>query len=314
VNEAQQIAAELETHRRFLLGLSYRLTGSAADAEDIVQETFRRAIERPPPDRGRPLAPWLVRVATNLGRDLLRHRKRRGYVGPWLPSPIETELWSVEAELGEGRTTEGRYDLLESVSFAFLLALEALTPRQRAVLLLREVFDYSVAEAAAALGMSEANVKTTHHRAREAMRTYDAERCAPTLEHRERTQATLLEFMQHLAAQDVPAIESMLAASVVALSDGGGKYLAARVPVHGPRKVAKLFAKLTLLSLKKEAQVEFRVLNGLPAIVVRLPEHRRGPREAPMSVTLIEVDAGGRIRALHSVLDDAKLAGLSAPS
>src|SRR6185436_15707102 len=162
---------------RFLWGLCYRLTGSAADADDLVQETFVRALERPPRDQTEPLRPWLVRVAMNLGRDLLRRRKRRSYVGPWLPSPIETadeEAPPAHEPTIDGRlTTEGRYDLLESVSFAFLLALEALTPQQRAVLLLMDVFDYSVREAARALTMSEPNVKTTHHRARRVMARYD---------------------------------------------------------------------------------------------------------------------------------------------
>ena len=159
-------------HQRFLWGLCYRLTGSAADADDLVQETFVRTIERPPARMKDPLRPWLVRVAMNLGRDLLRRRRRAPYKGPWLPSPIETNgqdlfpreevalpLGEIALPLGEvappshevvfeGGSTEGRYELLESVSFAFLLALEVLTPQQRAVLLLRDVFDYSVRETA----------------------------------------------------------------------------------------------------------------------------------------------------------------------
>src|SRR5262249_47728960 len=156
------------------------LTGSAADAEDLVQSTFERALLRPPKDLDRELRPWLVRVAMNLGRDLLRKRKRRPYKGPWLPSPLETGSEasppSFELELPTGESPEARYDWLESVSFAFLLALEALTPTQRAVLILRDVFDYSVAETAAALGLSAANVKTSHHRARRAMAAYEAAR------------------------------------------------------------------------------------------------------------------------------------------
>src|SRR5262249_1820627 len=123
---AAPIERTFAEHERFLWGLAYRLTGTAADADDVVQETFRRAIEHPPKDLDRPLLPWLGRVATNVGRDVLRRRKRTAYAGPWLPSPLPTEdpLPSVEAALEDGRTTEGRYDLLESVSFAFLLALE----------------------------------------------------------------------------------------------------------------------------------------------------------------------------------------------
>ena len=143
--------------RRFLFGLCYRMTGSAADADDLVQETFARALARPPARTDEPWRPWLVRVALNLARDELRRRKRRAYKGPWLPEPVD------DAELvepsHEPASTTGRYELLESVSFAFLLALEALTPAQRAVLLLRDVFEYTGAETAEALGLSEANVR-----------------------------------------------------------------------------------------------------------------------------------------------------------
>src|SRR5262245_47392862 len=129
-------------HRRFLWGLCYRMTGNAADADDLVQETFVRAWKNPPERTEEPWRPWLARVAMNLSRDLLRRRKRQHYEGPWLPSPIETgdeaATLSDDALSGELVDEKGdpaaRYDMLESVSFAFLLALEALTPAQRAVL------------------------------------------------------------------------------------------------------------------------------------------------------------------------------------
>ena len=85
-----RIDALYEEHRRFLWGLCYRMTGSAADAEDVVHDTFVRAIEHPPGRTNEPLRPWLAKVALNLARDLLRRRRRRDYIGPWLPSPIET--------------------------------------------------------------------------------------------------------------------------------------------------------------------------------------------------------------------------------
>ena len=149
------LAGAFAAERTFLWGLCYRMTGCAADAEDIVQETFTRALERPPARTSDPWRPWLVRVAMNLARDQLRRRRRQRYIGPWLPSPIETgdevAVPAVEPALAGGDTTAGRYDVLESVSFAFLIALEALTPQQRAVLLLRCVFDYDVRETAFAL-------------------------------------------------------------------------------------------------------------------------------------------------------------------
>src|SRR5215468_10628771 len=174
-----------DEHRRFLWGLCYRMTGSAADADDVVQDTFVRAMQHPPQRADLPLRPWLTKVALNLSRDVLRRRKRRDYVGPWLPSPIETDQEaggppSHEPVVDGLHTLEGRYDLLESVSFAFLIALERLTPTARAVLLLRDVFDYSVKETAGALDRSEANVKTTHHRARQTMAAYNGVRLPPS--------------------------------------------------------------------------------------------------------------------------------------
>src|SRR5207247_2771327 len=102
-------------HRRFLWGLCYRMLGSAADAEDVVQDTFVRAMERPPRDLAQPVRPWLVKVALNLSRDALRRRRRREYVGPWLPSPIDTHDDSAppahEPVIDGTQTLEGRYDL-----------------------------------------------------------------------------------------------------------------------------------------------------------------------------------------------------------
>src|SRR5262249_29549965 len=140
--------------------------------------------------------------------------------------------------------TEARYDLLESVSLVFLLALEALTPRQRAVLLLRDVLDYSVEETAAALGLSEPNVKTTHHRARRALAPYEEARCRPTGEIGERAGDVLKRFVSALTSGDAAAVESLLAADVRALSDGGGEFQAALNPVIGRDRVVRLFLGL----------------------------------------------------------------------
>src|SRR6185369_1793492 len=120
-----------ETNRGFLWGLCYRMTGNSADADDIVQETFVRTLKSPPPRTDEPLRPWLVRVAINLSRDYLRRRKKQDYVGTWLPSPIPTEeepLGSYEPEANPDESPAARYDMIESVTFAYLLALEALTP------------------------------------------------------------------------------------------------------------------------------------------------------------------------------------------
>ena len=224
---ARVFAAE----RRLLFGLCYRMTGSAADADDIVQETFARALAQPAARGERPWRPWLVRVALNLARDELRRRRRRAYKGPWLPEPVDDADLVEPAH--EPAATTGRYELLESVSFAFLLALEALTPAQRAVLLLRDVFEYTSLEAAEALDLSEANARVLLHRARRAMAAYDKARFVPDRAARERSLELLGRFMAAFARQDVAGMEAMLADDVVTLNDTNGRYPAAGVAVTG---------------------------------------------------------------------------------
>jgi RNA polymerase sigma-70 factor, ECF subfamily len=267
-----------------------------------VQETFARALERPPADTSLPWRPWLTRVAVNLGRDLLRRRRRTAYVGPWLPEPIET---AEPLDLQE--PPDARYDLLESMSYAFLVALEALSPPQRAVLLLRDVFDYSVAETAASLAFSEANVKTTHHRARKAMAAYDRDR-PPGGKGAGETRRALEAFALAVAQGDVAAVEALLAEPVRALSDGGGEYLAARVPLFGRQRVASTYVKLGRLG-GSPSRWAIRSINGLPTLIL---EHDRPPAgQAPRVLLGISLDASGRIAGVYSVLASAKLAAIN---
>jgi len=294
-------------HERFIWGLCYRMTGNAADADDLAQETFVRAWERPPARTDEPWRPWLVSVAMNLSRDLLRRRKRRRYEGPWLPSPIETgdEFTPPSYEpVDEDGNPAARYDMLESVSFAFLLALEALTPAQRAVLLLRDVFDYSVKEAADALGMSEPNVKTTHHRARRAMRDYDRERLPPTRSLQEQTRRAMERFLNCLFSRDVAGVEALLAEDARHMGDGGGEFIAARSPVIGRRKVALFNLRLAELT-PDDARITWRTFNGLPAIVMELTQPPE--KYAPRIVTTCELDADGNIKRIFNVLATRKL-------
>jgi RNA polymerase sigma factor (sigma-70 family) len=304
---AADIGDVFQTHERALWGLCYRLTGSAADADDLVQETFVRAMERPPARTDEPWRPWLVRVATNLGLDLLRRRRRRGYVGRWLPSPVETGEDAAPApeEPAGGRClVEGRYEMLESVSFAFLLALEALTPRQRAVLLLRDVFDYSARETAAVLGVSEANVRIILHRARRAMEAYDRERCVPTGAVQATTRRVLEAFLTCLVNQDVAGIEALLTTDARTITDGGAEFTALRVPIVGREKVATFHLR-TARRRAPGARVDLRMINGLPAIVAELPVAR--PGQAPRVVLRCDVGGDGRIRELHLILASRKL-------
>lgn len=300
------------SHRRFLWGLCYRMTGSAADADDLVQDTFVRAAERPPARLDEPWRPWLVRVAINLCRDQLRRRKRAGYTGVWLPAPIETAedeaLPAYEAVIAGNQTTEGRYDLLESVSYAFLLALEALSPAQRAVLLLRDVFDYTVRETAEALDMSEPNVKTTHHRARRAMEKYEASRRLPTSESRQRHKRALEQFLTSLATQDLPAIEALLSEDVVSYSDGGGVYLAALNPVYGRDKVMRFYTKLAARPFLTIGSVGIHSLNGEPALVIEFAHDV--PRVAKRFILSCELGDDDRIKTVYAVLAPQKLHGV----
>lgn len=305
---ASPVAAAFREHQRGLWGLAYRMTGSAADADDVVQETFARAVEHPPRRLDEPLRPWLVRIAVNVARDALRRRKRRAYVGPWLPSPVETgddpDTYAESAAPEPG--ADVRYDLRESASFAFLLALEALTPQQRAVLLLRDVLDYSVRETADALALSEGNVKTTHHRARHAMDVYDASRQprAPALTAT--TRAALERFVGALMTGDAAAAEACLAGDVRLTSDGGEFHAALR-PVLGPDRVTRFF-----LGLQKKVppvgRFVVRELNGLPALVAEYDGQTRG--WGPRFVLRCDVNTVGTIREVHIVVASAKLSAV----
>jgi RNA polymerase sigma-70 factor (ECF subfamily) len=289
------------------------MTGTAADADDLVQETYVRTLERPPARLDMPLRPWLASVAVHLSVDHLRRRKRTPYGGVWLPSPIETgegAMPSAEPHLPDGSSAEGRYDLLESVSMAFLLALEALTPRQRAVLLLRDVFDYSGREAADCLGISEDNVKTLLVRARRAMAAYDARRCPVTAPARGRAREHLEAFVGRLMARDAAGLEALLAKDVRVLSDGGGEFHAANVPLHGPRRASTFLLRLLERRGPPEG-AEVRELNGFPAIVAWYT--KAPPKEALRFTLSIRTGAAGLIEEVYSSLATHKLSALRFP-
>ena len=287
------------------------MTGNAADADDLVQETFVRAIEKPPRRTDEPLRPWLVRVAMNLSRDLLRRRKRSGYVGPWLPSPVPTDEESpasYEPPAPSEDSPVARYDLKESVSFAFLIALEALTPSQRAVLLLRDVMDYSTSDTAEALGMTEANVKVVLLRARRRMKEYDKNRAVISSARQEATLRALEQFLLYLGNRDAAGLERLLAEDVVSLSDGGGEVYAARRPVRGRDKVLRLILGLAKKSLV-EPRFGVRMLNGLPSILVE--DLRTLSGQATRYTIHFDVNDDGQIRGLHAVLAPGKLSAIA---
>lgn len=290
------IEAAFRTHERRLWGLSYRITGVAADADDVVQEAFVRAVAAPAALEGVDLERWLVRVATNLSLDCLRRRKRRRYVGPWLPAPVEAT-----SELAAD--AERELDRAEQVSYAFLVALEALSPRARAVVLLLDVLDYGVAEVARILEITEVNVRVLHHRARRALARFDVEVVAsPEVRARQRT--ALEQLLVCLLSQDAAGMAALLTEDVRSITDGGGRYTALPTPLVGRAPVIRFHLE-TARRRAPVSRTELRVINGVAALVVTTRPLR--PQMAPRLVLRCEVDAAGRIRELHTILNPRKL-------
>lgn len=304
-------ARTFDEYKGYLWGMCYRMTGSAADADDIVQDTFVRALEKPPTDTESPLRPWLVKVAMNLSRDQLRRRRRREYFGPWLPSPVLTEAddgFVLDHRAVTESTPVTRYDLMESVSMAFLLALEALTPAQRAVLLLRDVFDYSTNETAEALEMSEANIKVTLHRARRTMDSYDQNRVSNFSKRAGELRDILQRFLSLLNAGDVQGLKKMLAADVVLVSDGGGEVNALAEPMYGPEKVLRLIEKLYEAN-RDVTNTSLRNVNGEPTMLI--DRSRVRPGHASFFTMHCELDETSQIRRFNFVFAPSKLASLT---
>jgi RNA polymerase sigma-70 factor (ECF subfamily) len=297
------------SERQRLWAIAYRLTGTREDADDIVQEAFARLLAQQRESASVPTPQWLSRVAANLGIDALRRRRRRSYPGPWLPAPIETsDTDPLDGIASADRDPETRYGTAEGATFAFLVALEALTPRQRAVLVLRDVVGHSCAETAQLLDTSEGNVRILHLRARRALEQYDHDRCIPTREFRERHRVALERFLECLAAQDARGLEAILAESVETVTDAAGEYTALATPLRGRQRVARLYLVAALHRRAGGTTNEIRLVNGLPAALVTL--HRPVRRQAPRSLLRLELDRAGAIRVVHAVLAPRKLAAL----
>jgi RNA polymerase sigma-70 factor (ECF subfamily) len=299
------VEALFHAHERALFGLAYRLTGCGADADEVVQETFVRALASPPARTDEPWAPWLVRVATNLALDVLRRRRRRRDPS-WLPAPIACDEGDAASELPAPpeRAPDARYERLESATFAFLLALEALTPRQRAALVLRDVCGYSADEAAAALGISPANLRVQHHRARRALAAYERARCRPSAELAARTRAALEAFVARLNTGDVAGLEALLREDVRTTTDAGGEFNALKGVRVGRTGVLRFHLRVAQRR-GAAARIATCTLNGLPALAITFAS--AGPRQAPRVLLRCEVDESGRIAAIHAVLASRKL-------
>jgi RNA polymerase sigma-70 factor (ECF subfamily) len=285
-----------DTHRRLLFTVAYQMLGSVADAEDAVQDTWLRWSAVEPGSVADPRA-YLVQITTRLALDRLRsaQRRRETYVGPWLPEPLLTD----PADDGSPDPAEAA-ELAEQVSLALLVVLETLSPLERAVFVLREVFGMSFAEVAAALDRSESAVRQLAHRSREHVQArrprFDTDRTSA----REVTE----RFLAACLGGDVDALLAAMAPDVVLVSDGGGKAKAALRPIVGADKVARfLVATTSTGTADPTLQITIADLNGAPAVVAWTAA---GPL---LAAQLVLVD--GRIEEVLIVRNPDKLAGLS---
>ena len=218
---------DFERHRSLLFSIAYRMLGSVADAEDVVQEAYLRWQQAPEAEVRSPRS-YLSTVVTRLSIDRLRsaRARREEYVGPWLPEPLVSERAEEVAVLDE---------LGESLSTAFLVVLESLNPVERAVFLLREVFDYDYEEISRILGKSEDNCRQIAHRARQSVAAR-----RPRFERSpEQEERLSRQFLEACMSGDMEGLISLLSEDVTLWSDGGGKVAAAPYPIYGPERVAR---------------------------------------------------------------------------
>ncbi len=290
---AESIATdEFEAHRARLIGLGYRMLGTRAEAEDLVQETYLRW-HRTPRAEIRAPASWLSTTMARLCIDELRQRKSRAevYVGPWLPEPMLTAPPEDEAEHSLA--------LADDLSVAFLLLLERLAPEERAAFLLHDVFDAGYADIAASLGKSADAVRQIVSRARRRVAD-ERPRFRPTRREQEELAA---RFQRAVVGRDEAALLALLSPAATLISDGGGKALAALRPIYGADKIVRFFMGVTKHT--DPAQVDLRPcwINDAPSLVII--------DDAGGVVTTFSLEvADGRIERLYAVRNPDKLARL----
>jgi len=278
-----------EAQRGRLLGLAYRMLGSRADAEDVMQDAWLRwsAADRIAIDSAEA---YLVTIVTRLCLDRLKsaRAKREIYVGPWLPEPIPD---------AEALSPHAATELADDLSFALLLALERLSPLERAAFLLHDVFDAPFAEVAAALDRSEAAVRQLAARARKAVRDQRAVRRVSPDAH-----ARLLNaFTAALASRDPGQLKAILREDVVAITDGGGRKVAALNPIRGADRVMRFFLglrkKLDARGLSYAATP--MMFNGAPGLLIAI--------DGVLDQVLTCSVEGAQIAAIYSVRNPDKL-------
>jgi RNA polymerase sigma-70 factor, ECF subfamily len=279
--------------RPLLFSIAYRMLGSVAEAEDVVQETFiryHRALEDGT-DIESPKA-YLSATATRLAIDNLRSARvrRERYVGTWLPEPLVTDT---EEDVAQHAETA------DSLSLAFLVVLESLSPVERAVFLLREVFDYRYDEIASVVGKTEDNTRQLAVRAR---RRVDERR--PRFEASRRQRAELAErFFAAVDNGDTEGLVEMLAADVVLYGDGGGKAPAIPRPLYGRKRVAKALAGWGVQGKRVAVEIDPVEINGQPGARAVTADGRL------LSVLALDI-ADGVVQAVHSIINPEKLAHL----
>jgi RNA polymerase sigma-70 factor (ECF subfamily) len=280
-----------ETYRTYLFSIAYRMLGSAMDAEDMVQETYLR-YQSTPTEPIRSLKAYLSTILIRLCMDQLQlaRRKREQYVGPWLPEPIRT------AETPEAADPEKRVEMEESISLAFLVLLEQLQPFERAVFLLREVFEYEFTEIATMLDKSEAACRRSFSRAKLHLASHRPRFRASPETHRQ----LLTAYFQAVQKGEMTALRDQLAEEVTLWADGGGKVKQAALrPIRGREAVAR-FSLGTKRFWPENSRVELEEVNGQAALIIRTGGQ-------VFSVLTIDVEQG-RIQAIRIIANPDKLA------
>ena len=288
-------ASSFESYRPLMFSIAYRMLGSATEAEDIVQEAYLRYQAVAPGAIQSPKA-FLSTVVTRLCLNQLQSARvqRETYIGPWLPEPIFTET-------DERANPRHQAEMHDSISFAFLVLLEELTPLERAVFLLREVFDYEYDEIAVILDKEPAACRQVFSRAKKHV-TDARPRFTPAPEaHRQ----LLSQFLQATSAGDLDGLTALLAADVVMWADGGGKARGAALhPLHGPQAVAQFLAG-TRRFMQEGSQAELAAINGELAIILRAS----GKAYVVLSITAGE----GAVREIRVVGNPDKLNWVNLP-
>lgn len=283
-----------EAYRPYLFAIAYRMLGSAMDAEDMIQETYLR-YQATPPGTIRSLKAFLTTTLTRLCLDQLHlaRRTREVYPGPWLPEPLMTDTGAGVVD------PQRRLDLDESLSLAFLTLLEDLAPAERAVFLLREVFDYEYGEIAGFLGRSEVACRQSFSRAKKHL-AGRRPRFPVSLDlHRQ----LLTGFIQAAQGGDMAALMNLLTDDVTLWADGGGKVRgAAQRPISGKDAVARFIAGSGRFA-PDQYRIEVASINQLPAMVVRTDG-------GVYLVLTIEVE-GRRIARIRAIANPDKLKGLA---